>query len=58
MTPINEQQTTHLTAREFERFLALLEDESVEPNPALLVAAQLYIEYNADRPTDTEEPSS
>jgi uncharacterized protein (DUF1778 family) len=40
---IRDQQVTELTERDRDRFLALLDDPRVKPNPALKTAAARYV---------------
>jgi uncharacterized protein (DUF1778 family) len=39
---LHEQQVTRLSARDHQRFLALLDDENAAPNKALVAAAKRY----------------
>jgi uncharacterized protein (DUF1778 family) len=39
---LNEQQVTRLSERDRKVFAALLEDESIKPNAALIKAAKRY----------------
>ena len=39
---LQERHVTRLSARDHKRFLALLDDESMEPNKTLVAAARRY----------------
>lgn len=56
MSQADERQVTQLSARDQQRLLAQLNDESAEPNPALIAAAKRYKERNTGEEIDSERP--